>query len=130
MRYKLLRVNNRAVGLYSFSGNDWEAKDTIFHSIKSVVDHIEENNDPRFTTVHELANEDNDEINSINISSNLTGEASTFYIVREDRPEFNIEIFADAFFSLIELNDTNKSLSIKSELDDIADGLRKKAIGR
>ena len=44
-------------------------------------------------------------------------------IIREDRPEFNIDGFAVAFFLDIKLNNTDKSLDIKDKVNDIVNKL-------
>ena len=106
--------------LYEFAGQDYDEK--IFHSMKGVKDYADEEAD-REVKIHDLAYDD-DDLNSFAVSSAQTGETLSHYlIIREDRPEFNLDVFADGFFYGIKVSNANKSLGIKSDVDDIVQRL-------
>ena len=107
--------------LYEFAQQDYDEK--IFHSIRSIKEYIYEQPD-REITIENLAFEDEDDLNSIAVSSTQTGETLSHYlIIREDRPEFNLDILAEGFLYDIKVNNTDKFLGIKSDLDDIVQHL-------
>ena len=130
MRYKVLRINlltYTTTMLYVFAKQDYDTKEKIFHSMRSIKDYISEKADKEII-VHSLAFEDEDDLNSIAISSAQSGETlSHFLIIREDRLEFNMDVFAEGFFYDIKIKDKDKNLGIKGDLDDIVQLLLKDA---
>ena len=129
MRYKVLRINllTYTTTMLNVFANTYDTKEKIFHSMRSIVDYISEKADKEII-VHSLAFEDEDALNSIAISSAQSGETLSHYlIIREDRLEFNMDVFAEGFFYDIKIKDTDKKLSIKSDLDDIIQLLLKDA---
>lgn len=107
--------------LYEFAQQDHDRR--IFRSMKGVKDYADEEAD-REVIVHDLTYDDDDDLNSIVISSRQTGETIVHYlIIREDRPEFNLDVFADGFLYGIEVSNANKSLGIKSGVDAIVQRL-------
>lgn len=110
--------------LYEFATQDYDEK--IFHSMKGVKDYVDEEAD-REIIIHDLAYDD-DDLNSFAVSSAQTGETLSHYlIIREDRPEFNLDVFADGFFYSIKVISTTNSLGIKSGVDAIVQKLLKDA---
>ena len=129
MRYKVLRINllTYTTTMLNVFANTYDTTEKIFHSMRSIVDYISEKADKEII-VHSLAFKDEDDLNSIAISSAQSGETlSHFLIIREDRLEFNMDVFAEGFFYDIKIKDTDKKLSIKNDLDDIIQLLLKDA---
>lgn len=95
--------------------------------MKGIKDYVSEKEEVDII-IHDLSFEEEDDLNSIAVSSKLSGETLSHYlIIREDRPEFNLDIFAEGFFYDIKIGDTDKKLGIKSDLDDIVQHLLKDA---
>ena len=130
MRYKVLRIIqglDSSAMLHEFAKQDHDTQQKIFHSMRSIEDYISEKADKEII-VHSLAFEDEDDLNSIAISSAQSGQTLSHYlIIRENRLEFNMDVFAEGFFYDIKIKDTDKKLSIKSDLDDIIQLLLKDA---
>ena len=129
MRYKVLRINllTYTTTMLNVFANTYDTTEKIFHSMRSIVDYISEKADKEII-VHSLAFKDEDDLNSIAISSAQSGETLSHYlIIREDRLEFNMDVFAEGFFYDIKIKDTDKKLSIKNDLDDIIQLLLKDA---
>ena len=106
--------------LYEFATQDYDEK--IFHSMKGVKDYADEEADGE-VIIHDLAYDD-DDLNSFAVSSARTGETLSHYlIIREDRPEFNLDVFADGFFYGIKVISTVNSLGIKNGVDAIVQRL-------
>lgn len=106
--------------LYEFAAQDYDKK--IFHSIRSIKDYADEEADSEIK-IHDLAYDD-DDLNSFAVSGARTGNTLSHYlIIREDRPEFNLDVFGEGFFYKIKINDKDKFLGIKGDVDDIVQRL-------
>lgn len=128
MRYKAFHIPkhmSRRYALQILIGG-YDVSDKIFHSIEDIESFAKENASEAYDEefIPEGLNFDDDDLNSITFLSSKSQATEYHYlIVREDRPEFNIDVFTVAFFLDIKLNNTDKSLDIKAKVNDIVNKL-------
>lgn len=124
MRYKAFHIPTHTRKRYALQLliGDHNVNSKIFHSVRDIERYGKETageaSEGKF--ISGSLNFDEDDLNSITFLSSKSQATEYHYlIIREDRPEFNIDVFAVAFFINITQYNIVKSLDIKDEVNDI-----------